>query len=129
MDHKKSRVDQKQNKKTSLLLNNLLKKKARQKFFFLNKEKVWAKCFAKKICTTKYRKTKIHLSRKITKNLLVNLKKKRKKIPFEKSEKIKIPCRKYKMIITNHRYIYNNHMVLQIILPYKFKNSVKMHGI
>ena len=129
MDHKKSRVDQKQNKKTSLLLNYL--RKSTSKFFFLNKEKVWAKCFAKKICTTKYRKTKIHLSRKITKKtLLVNLKKKkRKKIPFEKSEKIKIPCRKYKMIITNHRYIYNNHMVLQIILPYKFKNSVKMHGI
>jgi len=39
MDHKKSRVDQKQNKK-NIPAPKLFKKKARQNFFFLNKEKV-----------------------------------------------------------------------------------------
>ena len=40
-----------------------------------------------------------------------------KKIAFSKKVKkkikIKTPARRKKMIFTNHRYIYNNHMVLQ----------------
>jgi len=46
MDHKKSRVDQKQNKKTSLLLNYLRKKHV--KIFFSKQRKSVSKVFRQK---------------------------------------------------------------------------------